>query len=165
MLIELEPIFNNIGEQKSFDYTIDFSNQEFNCVFPFKTPVMVKGVVKNAAGIVVLESDVTVTYDGPCDRCGEEIEKNFDFSFSHTLVQSLNDEENDDLMLVEDMHFDVDEIIFEDVFLSLPTKILCSDECAGVCPQCGKNLNSGKCDCQKTIDPRLEVLRQLLDEE
>lgn len=164
MFIELEPIFNNIGEQKTFDFTIDLSSEEFDGIFPFKTPVMVAGVVKNASGIVTLEYSVKLVYDGFCDRCAEKIEKSFEFNFDHTLVLSLNNEENDDLMLIEDFHFEMDPLAIEDIFLSLPTKILCSEECKGICTSCGKNLNRGACDCKKEVDPRLAILQQLLED-
>ncbi len=163
MFIELEPIFNNVGEQKKFNFNIDLSDEEFDGIFPFKTPVMVAGVVKNSSGIVTLEYDVNLRYNGFCDRCAEEIERELSYSFEHTLVLSLNNEENDDLMLIEDLHFEVDPLAIEDIFLSLPTKILCSENCAGLCTTCGKNLNHGECDCEKEIDPRLAILQQLLE--
>ncbi len=164
MFIELEPIFNNIGEQKSFNFNIDLSGEEIDGVFPFKTPVVVAGVVKNSSGIVTLETDVNLRYEGYCDRCAEEIAKDFCFNFDHTLVLSLNNEENDDLMLIEDLHFELDPLVIEDIFLSLPTKILCSEDCAGLCLKCGKNLNNGVCDCKKEVDPRLAILQQLLED-
>ena len=163
MFIELEPIFNNIGETISFDFPLNLSECEYNCVFPFKTPVMVKGVVKNTAGVVELNMETEIVYDGQCDRCADSIKKEYKYSFEHTLVSSLNNEENDELMLIEDMHFEIDPLITEDIFLSLPTKILCSDGCKGLCPQCGTNLNKNSCDCKKEIDPRLAALRELLD--
>lgn len=165
MFIELEPIFNNVGEQKEFNFNIDLSDEEFDGIFPFKTPVMVAGVVKNSSGIVTLEYSVNFRYESFCDRCAEEIAKDFTFDFEHTLVLSLNNEENDDLMLVEDLHFELDPLAIEDIFLSLPTKILCSEACAGLCTKCGKNLNHGPCDCKKEVDPRLAILQQLLDNE
>lgn len=163
MFIELEPIFNNLGEELSFEYELDMSELDYDCIFPFKAPVMVKGAVKNTAGIVEMNADVKVFYDGFCDRCAESVKKEFDYSFAHTLVSSLNNEENDELMLIEDMRFDLDSLITEDVFLSLPTKILCSDNCKGLCPKCGANLNSGVCACKKDIDPRLAALKELLE--
>ena len=163
MFIELEPIFNNIGESFSFDYELDLSDCEYDGIFPFKAPVMVKGVVKNTAGIVVIEMKVKVFYDGLCDRCAESVKREMDYVFSHTLVSTLNNEENDELMLIEDMHFNLDPLVTEDIFLSLPTKILCSEDCKGLCPKCGVNLNLGKCSCKKEIDPRLAALKELLD--
>ena len=51
----------------------------------------------------------------------------------------------------------------EDVVLNLPSKVLCKDDCKGLCPQCGKNLNDGPCDCKEPVDPRLAGLLELLN--
>lgn len=64
--------------------------------------------------------------------------------------------------MVEDMHFDLDELLREDILLSLPTKVLCKSDCKGLCPMCGADLNNGPCGCKKPVDPRLAVLQDLL---
>ena len=69
------------------------------------------------------------------------------------LVQKLNDSRTDkqDLedvyIVVEDLRLDLDELMLSDILLSLPSKMLCRQDCAGLCPHCGKNLNDGSCDC------------------
>ena len=76
----------------------------------------------------------------------------------------MNDEENDTLLLVENESIELDDLLREDILLELPTKFLCKPDCKGLCPGCGKNLNEGKCDCSaRQVDPRLEVLKQLID--
>ena len=58
----------------------------------------------------------------------------------------------------------VDDLVEEDLILDQPSKVLCSEECRGLCPMCGKDLNEGSCDCRReTVDPRLAALQQLLD--
>ena len=58
---------------------------------------------------------------------------------------------------------DLDELLTEDLLLDVPSKFLCSPDCKGLCPSCGKNLNHGDCDCQQdTVDPRLAILKELL---
>ena len=58
----------------------------------------------------------------------------------------------------------LDELVEADLILSLPFKNLCREDCRGLCPICGKNLNEGLCGCRpQTADPRLEILRQLID--
>ena len=57
---------------------------------------------------------------------------------------------------------DVTRLVYEQVLLALPTRPLCDEECRGLCPQCGMNLNTGQCSCTvDTGDPRLAVLRGL----
>ena len=71
---------------------------------------------------------------------------------------------SDDRIEVQGYSLDLDDLIMNDILLELPTKLLCRDDCMGLCPECGKNLNDGTCSCRKeTVDPRLAVLKQLLD--
>ncbi|MBR3755030.1 MAG: DUF177 domain-containing protein, partial [Clostridia bacterium] len=56
-----------------------------------------------------------------------------------------------------------DELVTEDILLGLPTRHLCKEDCKGVCQYCGKNLNHDSCSCSAPLDPRLAVLKQLLD--
>ena len=65
---------------------------------------------------------------------------------------------------IADGVLDLEDTVRTDVLLELPGKVLCSEDCKGLCCQCGKNLNEGSCTCEKKqIDPRLAVLSQLLD--
>lgn len=163
MILELQNLFQNSGEQLPFDTEFDWRQVDWNGSEPFVSPVHVEGLFRNEAGVVSVDMHVTFHFLAPCDRCMAEVDRAYDFHFKHLLADHLNDEENDDFLLVEDMHFDLERFVQEDVFLALPTKFLCREDCKGLCPQCGKNLNEGSCSCQKPIDPRLEVLRQLLD--
>ena len=81
------------------------------------------------------------------------------------LVRELSDEENDDgeFVVVPDETLDVDQLVTEDILLDLPSKFLCSPNCRGLCPRCGKDLNEGDCGCEREdVDPRLAVLKELL---
>jgi len=60
---------------------------------------------------------------------------------------------------------DLSEALREQILLDLPMQPLCKPDCRGLCPECGKNLNEGPCDCMKeVIDPRLARLKELLQE-
>ena len=163
MILDLEPIFNNEGMVREFSYELDLSSQELSGFLPFTKPVRVGGKVSNKTGIVELEATADFELELNCDRCAKEITVPVKTEINHTLVTHLNDETNDELLLISDLRFDLDEIVTEDVFLNLPAKFLCKEDCLGVCFRCGKDLNSGSCSCEKEIDPRLAALKQLLD--
>ncbi len=163
MFLELEPIFNNVGEKLSFDYELDLSSMEINTVYPFAAPVKVCGSVYNRAGVVQLEATADFVYSAPCDRCAQPTAVDLSIPVEHCLVTSLNNEDNDELILIDDFRFNLDELITEDILLDLPTRHLCKEDCKGVCQYCGKNLNHDSCSCSAPLDPRLAVLRQLLD--
>lgn len=157
MFIELEPIFNSDGAFKEFSY--EFAPEDCDEV----KSVRLSGSVRNRSGIVSLEAEAVYTLDTLCDRCAAEIRRDGRLTVSHFLVSELNDEDNDEYYLVSDMHFDLDDLVREDILLSLPTKMLCREDCKGICPYCGANLNEKQCDCKKPTDPRLEALRKFLD--
>lgn len=163
MILDLEPIFNNEGMVKEFSYELDLSEQELSGVKPFSTPVRVSGSVGNHTGVVELSAKADFVLDMDCDRCAKPIKLALTADVFHTLVTSLNDEANDELLLINELRFDLDPLVTEDIFLELPSKLLCSEDCKGVCPKCGKDLNTGSCSCEKEIDPRLAALKQLLD--
>ncbi len=156
MFIELEPVFNNIGSRKTFDYSFVLEDSGID------TPAKASGAVENRAGVVTLTADVLLNYEAACDRCLKPIQRSFQKQFTHVLTVSLNDEDNDDFILVEDMRFNLDVLLREDILLSLPTKVLCKSDCKGLCPMCGADLNETACGCKKPIDPRLAVLQELL---
>ena len=86
------------------------------------------------------------------------------YNFEHYLVTSLSGDQNDDYIETPDHTIDLDELLTADILLELPSKFLCSDNCKGLCPKCGANLNETTCNCTtKQIDPRLEVLKQLIE--
>ena len=147
MLLQCRSLF--MGEVKSLpiDTELDFSQVEYQGICPITEPVRVVGAITVRAGVVQLSAKATFVYHGRCDRCLNTFERTYDVPLEHILVATLEDEENDDYILLE-----------------VPYKSLCREDCRGLCPMCGKNLNEGLCGCtRQSVDPRLDVLRQLLE--
>jgi uncharacterized protein len=164
MLFELKSVFQNEGEEKQVKYELDIADIDIDGVFPFRTPLNVTATARNRASLVTLSLEVVFDYTRNCDRCSEEFTKQMVMSFSHNLAQTLVDDGNDDYIETPDFKLELDEIVISDVLLSLPQKNLCKSDCKGLCSTCGQNLNLGECSCDKqNIDPRLEILKQLMD--
>lgn len=164
MLLDLKKVFSEEGRECSFDYQMDLSGLDLNGRFPFVSPVSVRGAVKNQDGFARLKAEVSFDFSIPCDRCTKQIDKRCAYTFTHDLVLNLENEEDDSYIQVQDYKLDLDELIRADILLELPSKYLCSEDCKGLCPVCGKNLNEGPCGCDlHQIDPRLEVLKKLID--
>lgn len=164
MFIELKNLFENEGERLPVDQSFDFSGEELNGVHPFVSPVRVKGEICNRAGIVSLHARAAFSWQAPCDRCAADIRRDMLLPLEHVLVTHLDEEDTGVFIVVEGMRLALDSLVREDILLALPAKFLCREDCNGLCPMCGKNLNDGSCGCEKPVDPRLEVLRQLLDQ-
>ena len=69
---------------------------------------------------------------------------------------------DDDIVLLDDDEVDVTELARDASILDMDTKFLCSEDCKGLCPGCGADLNRESCRCKKAVDPRLAKLAQLL---
>lgn len=165
MLWDLKKVFLTEDEVQYAEYDMDLSDMELNGTAPFKTPVKVKAKAENRAGVVDLAVTAKFELSAPCDRCGEETITPFERSFKHTVVQSLVGENEDDYLEAPDFALELDPTVTADIILSLPSKHLCKEDCKGLCPKCGKNLNEGECGCDlREIDPRLEILKSLLQE-
>lgn len=166
MKIDLTNLFNGSNESISVDYSLNLKNLSYSSYQPLQKDVEVKGSVYQKADVVYLDISVSFEFFGVCDRCAEDIKKDYCFSLNKILVPSMeSDADFDDYIVVENGILNLDELVEEEIQLFLPSKMLCSEDCKGLCAKCGKNLNLGKCDCKKDIDPRMEALLQLLDEE
>lgn len=165
MVIDLTDAF--VGDcQKVLRHNVDLSDLDFNGVHAIEKPVEAVVKILSHAGVVDISLSVKFTYSALCDRCAAPVEREYSFVLERTLVREFSGDDFDDdrYILVEDAKLDIDELVNSEVILSLPSKFLCRDDCKGLCVQCGKNLNEGKCSCsQSKIDPRLEALKELLD--
>ena len=128
-------------------------------------PVIAQGTVRNIAGVLVMKGTVSTRIHGICDRCAADFQRDVSFPIDAVLVTELSSEEDEDenlFPLVGDSA-DLEEIVRTVFVLNLDSKLLCREDCNGLCPRCGKNLNLGPCDCRKEPDPRLAALAQLLE--
>jgi len=109
-----------------------------------------------------------------CCRCLEPfttpVEINFQEEFFPTIDihtgLPIEAPEDDKAALIDDSHvLDLGEMVRQYLLLSLPMHPLCREDCAGLCPHCGHNLNEGPCACPpEPVDSRWATLRELLHE-
>jgi len=114
---------------------------------------------------------VRTTLELPCGRCLEPFTMHVDAQFDlryHPHVENTGEGEReieeDDLTTAFYEHDEIDlgHLMREQFYLSLPMKPLCRQDCRGLCPECGTNLNRGACECKREWqDPRLEPLKAL----
>ena len=147
MKINLKQIFDIVGESKKFGYEIAAEELQDVKGFTFGTPVSLEGRFYNRAGVVYLEYSAIFEILHICDRCLKEFSKNYDLSFEHIVVPSVSNSDNDDYIVADGESIEVNEIALTDILLSLPTKILCKEDCKGLCMVCGCDLNESECNC------------------
>ena len=163
MLLNVKPILHTPGKRLDFQFELDLSDMEFSGRYPISRPVAVSGEVRNTAGILELALNARSTLDAVCDRCGKAFVQEKDVLFACMLAEELQNEENDEIVLLEDGMVDVGDLARTAFILDMDTKTLCSEDCKGLCPRCGADLNLGPCSCKKETDPRLAVLAKLLE--
>lgn len=163
MLVQCRSLFMGEADRLPLETELDLTQVELYGNRPIRRPVRVTGAIVNRAGVVMLEARAQFLFEGTCDRCLMEFTRPYDIPVEHILVTALENEDSD-FVLLQDYQLPLDELVRDDILLELPYKNLCREDCRGLCPQCGKNLNDGLCGCTtKTEDPRLAVLKQLLN--
>ena len=165
MLLGLSKIIDCPGQSIPFSVSVDLSDLCYGVSYPVSEPVLAQGTVRNTAGVLMMEGQVRTTIHGICDRCAGSFDREVIFPIDVVLVTELANEENEDewVFPLEGDSADLDDIVRTVFVLNLDSKLLCKEDCKGLCPKCGKNLNDGPCNCQKELDPRFAALKQLLE--
>lgn len=124
-------------------------------------------VASNKKIYITGETEVRVSI--PCDRCLEDVEVSIPVQIDRSFpkepeeVEVLSDEDEESLELVEDSAFDVDEAVKRELLINWPAKVLCQENCKGICQKCGTNLNTGSCNCEADIDPRMSIFAEVFN--
>ena len=118
-----------------------------------------------------------ITHDGssypvksssiPCDRCLEEVEVPFDLFIAQKLVapdRADQDALEEQEAFMEGYSLNIDSLIDNEITTSWPMKVLCRPDCKGLCPVCGKDLNTGACGCDTFVpDPRMAAIMDVFN--
>ncbi|NLZ82019.1 MAG: DUF177 domain-containing protein [Clostridiales bacterium] len=115
---------------------------------------------------ILVEAKVELSLIIPCDRCLEPVKRGFNIKINREVDMAVTDllEEDklDQTNFMSGNNLDVNKIIHNEILLDLPMKVLCDENCKGICNRCGANLNHGTCDCDITeLDPRMAVIRDI----
>jgi len=166
-LSEVMQVTNGVSKQELVNGLESFSLSGVKYPFLEKKPVVL--TVTNLGGKKVkieLESEVTIS--APCDRCLREVacvipiqsEREIDFSLTAEEMAAELDENS----FINGYDLDVDAFVCEEILLGFPMKVLCQEDCKGICKVCGANLNEGECGCDRTeLDPRMSVIRDIFN--
>lgn len=109
---------------------------------------------------VNMEAELFAALLIPCDRCLEDVKQEIHISTSKEINLGDTDDTQrdvlDEMIYLDGTSFDAEKFAYGEILMNLPMKILCSEDCKGICNRCGTNLNHGDCGCDTTeIDPRM----------
>lgn len=134
----------------------------------FSHPVEVEASIDKTTRQILLRAKVSTSGHFQCDRCIENFEREIASSYSTFYVYDEIDgasrpPEEVTVLSTDTVHLDLREDIREIVELAVPLKLLCTEECKGLCPRCGSNWNMVSCSCKEEIrDSRWKGLEDLL---
>lgn len=117
-----------------------------------------------AEGYIVLDLKVEGKYTCQCARCAKELTKTLCIDETYGITRD-EDNDSEDCVIAPNGVLDAEDVARSVFYLSLPQRELCKEDCLGLCPVCGIDLNGGTCSCNKTPDRgnRMTVLKKLLD--
>ena len=166
MRLNLREIIAIPGNAAAFERELDTEDLGFPSIVRYETLPHASGRVFNEAGILRLEGEIRTEMLCICDRCTGEFVCTKTTPLSAVIVDKNDDNADDpELFFLDGDEIDLDEILSTLFILDMDSKILCREDCKGLCPRCGRNLNLGPCGCGKETDPRFAVLEQLLDKD
>lgn len=142
------------------------STKGYPDVVDFLEPVKLEGTLTYMDNSIMLEGKGIAILQLPCDRCLMPVSVKVHFKLSEKFNSTGSKEEETELFNGDCI--ELDQVVKRNLLASLPMKILCRQDCKGLCSICGKDLNEGDCNCDTTyINPKFESLRSLfkVDEE
>ncbi len=135
--------------------------------------VHVEGTVRPLNEGYLVEGWFSCSTELQCGRCLEPVQwqAREDFSFEYRQMEEIAsqaevdlDEEDLSVAFLEEQQIELQALAIEQIELALPMRVVCDEQCAGLCPTCGGNRNrEGDCRCEQETDPRWEALRGLKD--
>ena len=137
-------------------------------------PIVGKVRMRRVNQGLLVDGAVDVPLELTCTRCLKQFAQTLHLPFEERFYPTIDivtgmplpPTEEEDVFPIDDHHLiDLTEAIRQSVLLDLPMVTLCRDDCAGLCSQCGHDLNLGPCDCKPEVDERFSVLNALLQKE
>lgn len=134
--------------------------------FPItKKPPLLLKIANHENREISISTSVELEIKIPCGRCLADVSTPIHFNVDRTLKvdeDGLVDEEMEETDYLIGFELDVDRLVYAEILVNWPVKVLCREDCRGICKVCGKNLNKGDCGCQKTEpDPRMAAIQDV----
>ena len=169
MIIDISKIVKSINKEVSEEVSIELTSFKSRLgEFPIlqKSPVVLT-VTNQENKTVFIRGTVDVTLSIPCGRCLEEVPTQICFDIDKKLdIQEggLVDDEMEENDYLIGFELDVDKLVYAEILVNWPMRVLCKEDCEGICKVCGANLNKGDCGCQRTeLDPRMAAIQDIFN--
>ena len=169
MKIDIADVVKSINKEIEVDVELTMDRFQSKIGdFPIheKSPFTLKLSTRENKEICVF-GEVRLTMGIACDRCLEEVPTQLHFEIDRKILLKdgvLEDEEMENTDYLIGFEMDVDKLVYAEILVNWPMKVLCKDDCEGICRVCGMNLNRGTCNCQRTeLDPRMAAIQDIFN--
>lgn len=168
MFIHLSDVFTSEGKQLDTEAELEmtgFDNGMENFEIVEKFPVTLS-ITHLETGKALVKADMQLTLRAACDRCLEEVPVKLDLHTERVVFSPERRSEEDDVdqNFVDEYELDVEAFAHDMIIGNWPAKILCREDCKGICPVCGQNLNVRECGCDSFVpDPRMAVIQDIFN--
>ena len=147
MIIDIKKLKQSGQDECSFHFETEVEDGAITLPgAEFCAPTAVTGTLTLSGKSVFVEGEIAYYPKAPCSRCLKETVYHgivpFDEEFSENPVSDEEYKFSKGLV-------DLSEMTREKIIISMPLSVLCKEDCKGICPSCGANLNETQCDCNK----------------
>ena len=168
MLINLSDVLTSEGRVENVEAQLEMTSFDSGMgSFPVIEKLPVSFLFTNVeVGKARIQGNVKITFQAACDRCLTEVPVTLVLEFDRlvTAPDMEEDEDVDDKSFMDGYQLDVETFVYNEVIGNWPAKILCKEDCKGICPKCGQNLNMRDCGCDTFVpDPRMAVIQDIFN--
>ena len=158
------------GIDVSFDLMEAWGEDRWNGdVISFARPVTFSGTYMLADETVVLRGTARALIESRCARCLSPALTEVSADVEEAFVRDTGEERQpgDDQYVYSGHVLELDDAVRPALLLELPSRVLCKEDCRGLCPQCGQDMNVQSCSCRREIEGRnpFAALASLLNED
>ncbi len=164
MKLKLQTLFSGKTENENGEISLDFASRDFGA-FQVLEPARLGFSAKAQNGAVLLDITLDATVQAVCARCAAPFERPWQWQNSFRITSRDLEEEFPELPFTADGGLDLEELAYGELLMEVGPVLLCREDCEGLCQNCGQPQGSCKCEPEQAGDPRLQVLKQLLQAE
>lgn len=164
MLINIADLFSQTVTDVAVDRTFDLKEIAFGTdAYLVKEPVEVHmSLSKLDINDYLAEGSIRTTLTIPCNRCMDDVIKEVKADFYKEFKTDIHSDDEETHEYLKGAVLNLEKLVLDEVYMNVPMKVLCKEDCLGICKSCGKNLNHTACDCEDdNVDPRLAGLKDL----
>lgn len=168
MLINLTDYFKS--PDKTGKFTLQYEGQTLHTdleEIPVENGDGVNMTVKNIGdGRLNIQGNGELTVTMPCDRCLTDVKVPVSVDFDYVVNQpdGFHELSEDDELFMKGFELDTEAVLHNELIMGLPMKVLCKDDCKGLCPVCGSNRNERECGCDTFVpDPRMAAIQDIFN--